>query len=74
MKLKNSTYDFLKWFALIGLNAFGTFYSTIGVVWGLPYVEQIKTTCFALGTFIGACIGISSANYYADEEEKHTDE
>lgn len=73
MILPSKVYEFLKWFSLIGINAFGVFYSTIGVAWGLPYVEQVKTTCFALGTFIGACIGVSSNNYYA-EEDKHTDE
>lgn len=63
MKLSNKAYDFLKWFSLIFLNAFGTFYATIGAAWGLPYIEEVKTTCFALGLFIGACIGISTLNY-----------
>ena len=69
MKLSNTAYDWLKWFALIALPAFGTFYAVIGVTWGLPYVEQIKTTCLALGTLIGALIGVSTMNYYADKEE-----
>lgn len=68
MKLPNNVYDFLKWFALIALPAFGTFYAVVGTTWGLPYVEPIKTTCLALGTLIGACIGVSSANYYKEEE------
>lgn len=63
MKLSNKAYDFLKWFSLIFLNAFGTFYATIGASWGLPYIEEVKTTCFALGLFIGSCIGISTLNY-----------
>lgn len=66
MRMSNTMYDFLKWFSLVGINAFGTFYGTIGSVWGLPYVEEIKTTCFALGLFIGACIGISTVNYNAE--------
>lgn len=71
MILPDKIYAFLKWFCLIALPAFGTLYATLGVAWGLPYVEQIKTTCLALGVFIGACIGVSNANYYA---ERGTDE
>lgn len=74
MKFSNKVYDFLKWFSLVGINAFGTFYATIGSVWGLPYVEEIKTTCFALGLFIGACIGISTVNYNAEMKAGDPDE
>ncbi len=68
MILPDNVYTFLKWFALICLPAFGTFYATLGAAWGLPYVEPIKTTCLALGVFIGACIGVSNANYYSKDE------
>ena len=68
MRLSNTAYDWLKWFALIALPAFGTFYAVVGTTWGLPYVEQIKTTCLALGTLIGACIGVSTINYNAQED------
>ena len=70
MRLSNKAYDWLKWFALIALPAFGTFYAVVGTTWGLPYVEQIKTTCLALGTLIGACIGVSSVNYYNEQKEE----
>lgn len=69
MVLPEKLYLFLKWFSLIVLPAFGTFYAVIGSTWGLPYVEQIKTTCLALGTLIGACIGVSNMNYYAAEKD-----
>lgn len=59
----NRTYDFLKWFALIALPAFGAFYAVIGAAWGLPHVEEVKTTALALGVLIGTCIGVSSYNY-----------
>ena len=68
MRLSNKAYDWLKWFALIALPAFGTFYAVVGTTWGLPYVEQIKTTCLALGTLIGACIGVSTINYNSQED------
>jgi hypothetical protein len=74
MKLSNKAYDFLKWFSLIFLNAFGTFYATIGAAWGLPYIEEVKTTCFGLGLFIGACIGISTVNYNKEKYYEGIDE
>ena len=63
MMLPNNVYDWLKWIALIVLPALGTLYATLGVTWGFPYVEQIKTTCLALGVFIGTIIGVSTMNY-----------
>ena len=63
MKIPNKVYDFLKWFSLLFLPAFGVFYATIGVAWNLPYVEQVKTTASALGLFIGVCIGVSTLEY-----------
>ena len=74
MVLPGKIYEFLKWFSLICLPACGTFWAVFGTTWGLPYVEEIKTTCLALGTLIGACIGVSSMNYYsAVEDEKDTE-
>lgn len=70
MVLSEKWYTFLKWFALICLPAFGTFYAVVGTTWSLPYVEQIKTTCLAFGTLIGACIGVSNMNYYSAEKDK----
>lgn len=68
MQLPDRVYDIVKWIALIVLPAFGAFYATIGAAWGLPYVEPIKTTVLALGVFIGACIGVSTHNYYNKEQ------
>lgn len=69
MILSSKWYAFLKWFALIALPAFGTAYAVIGGTWGLPYIEQVKTTCLAVGTLIGTLIGVSNANYYRNEGE-----
>jgi len=68
MKMSNRMYDVLKWVALIALPAFGTLYATVGAVWGLPFVEEIKTTCLALGVFIGTCIGVSTNAYYKEQD------
>ena len=72
MILPDKLYSFLKWFCLIGLNAFGVLYATLGKTWGLPYVEQIPATCNAIGLFIGTCIGVSHVNYYGQSEEERS--
>lgn len=73
MMLSNKQYDFLKWFALVCLPAFGVCYATLGNAWSLPYIEQVKTTCLALGTFIGALIGVSTKTYYSQKEDEPDD-
>lgn len=69
MKLKNSTYDFLKWFALVAIPAIEAFWLTIGKVWGFPYLTEIGTTIAAVGLLIAALIGVSTSNYRADKEQ-----
>ncbi len=63
MNMSNKLYDILKWVSLIALDAFGLFYNTISAIWGLPLGEEVLATCTALSVFIGALIGISSAQY-----------
>lgn len=73
MKLSNKTYDFLKWFALVAIPATEAFWLTVGKVWGFPYLTEIGTTIAAVGLFIAALIGVSSKNYYEDEEDESED-
>lgn len=68
-KFSNRTYDILKWISLVVLPAIGACYAVVGEAWGLPYVEQIKTTVLALATLLGSCLGVSSINYYSEEED-----
>lgn len=63
MKIKNSTYDFLKWFALIAIPAFQAFWLTVGKVWGFPYLTEVGTTIAAFGLLIAALIGVSTKAY-----------
>lgn len=63
MKLKNKTYDVLKWIALYLLPALGTLYFALSGIWGLPYGEQVVGTITAADTFLGVLLGISSASY-----------
>ena len=33
------------------------------LIWGFPYGEEIVGTIMAVDTFLGVCLGISTANY-----------
>lgn len=63
MKMSNKMYDVLKWVALIALDAIGLFYSTVAAIWGLPFGDQVLTTCTALSVLLATLIGVSSAQY-----------
>ena len=66
--LKNSTYDVLKWVCLIALPALATLVAALGAIWGIPHCEQIVLTINAVALFIGALIGVSSAQYNKSHE------
>lgn len=68
MKLSDKTYDILKWLCCILLPAIGTFYMAMAGAWGLPYADEVSKTTQALALFIGALIGISSAQYYKGQQ------
>lgn len=61
--MNNRTYDILKRIALIIIPALATFVSAAGIVWGIPYTNEITATITAFGVFLGAALGVSSANY-----------
>ena len=63
MKISNKVYDILKWLSLVAFDAVGIFYSTIATIWKLPLGDEVLATCAAMSLFLGALIGISSANY-----------
>jgi hypothetical protein len=70
MKMSNKVYDVLKWFALVAFDAVGYFYQEIADVWSLPYGDEVLKTCVAISILIGALIGVSSAKYNKNKEEK----
>lgn len=61
--MSNKVYDVLKWIAQILLPALGTLYFALSSIWGLPYGEEIVGTITALDAFLGAVLGISTAQY-----------
>lgn len=80
----NKIYDVLKWLALVALDAVGIAYNALSGVWGLPYGQEIQTTCVILSVLIGTLIGVSGARYqqnnlnindftYEDYEIKETE-
>lgn len=66
--LSNKMYDILKSIALIWLPAIGTLYFALAGIWNFPYAEEIVGTITAVDTFLGAVLGISSANYNAVDD------
>lgn len=67
--MKNSTYDKLKYIALIVLPASATLVEAVTGIWSLPYGPQIATTINAVATFLGAILVVSSNNYRKKVEE-----
>ena len=63
MKLKNSTYNVLKFVALVFLPALGTAYFAVAGIWHLQHTTQIIGTITAVDTFLGALLHVSSKPY-----------
>lgn len=68
MKLSNKLYDVLKWIALVVLPALSALYLGLAGLWGFPCGEQVSGTIALIDTFLGALLGISSANYAKSKE------
>ena len=63
MKLSDKAYNILKWIAQLFLPAAGTLYFALACIWGFPYGEEIVGTISAIDAFLGAILGISTAQY-----------
>lgn len=70
MKLKDSTYDFLKWLAMLFLPALATLVKVVFTIWNIPYGSEISATIVALNTFLGAILGISNMAYNKQKDEQ----
>ena len=68
MKLNDKIYDILKWVALGVLPAIATLYTALAGVWGLPYAQEIPATITAVDLFIGALLGVSTAQYNKEDK------
>ena len=67
--MSNKVYDVLKWIALVVLPAIATLYMALSGIWGFPYGDQIVGTITAVDAFLGALLGISSAQYKKKQTE-----
>lgn len=70
MQLSNKAYDIIKFLCTILFPALGTLYFGLSQIWGFPYGEEIVGTISCIDVFLGALIGISSANYYAEDAQE----
>lgn len=64
--MSNKLYDILKFIAQIVLPALATLYFALAKIWGFPYGEEIVGTISAVDIFLGALLGISTAQYNKD--------
>lgn len=71
MKLKNETYDRLKWISMIALPALSAFYAALAIFWGLPKGVEVSGSLGASGVFVGALLGRSTAAYEADPDSEY---
>ena len=63
MKLPNKLYDWLKWICCIVIPAAVTFYGVLAESLALPYADIVAKIAAGVCAFIGALIGISTAEY-----------
>lgn len=61
--MSNRLYDVLKFIAQILLPALATLYFALAQLWGLPLAEEIVGTISAVDVFLGALLGISTAQH-----------
>lgn len=72
LKISNTTYDILKWIALIFLPATSTLYFALATIWGMPYAEEIMGTIVAIDTFLGTILKISTTQYNKTKQNLNT--
>lgn len=70
MKLPDNVYNILKWVTMICIPALTTAYVGLSGVWGWPYATEIAKTSAVVCTLLGALLGISTATYNAEKNDK----
>lgn len=73
MKLNDKVYDVLKWIALVCLPALATLISVVLPLWNLAdeaTVTAIVGTISAVDVFLGALLGVSTAQYNKSNMEQ----
>lgn len=73
MKMSNKLFDALKYIALYVLPALGTLWFALSSLWRWPYSEEILGTITAADAFLGALLGISTAQYKKEQAKPDED-
>ena len=66
--LSNRAWDFLKWFCAFGLHALGVAYGQLGVLWNLPFINEITKSLDIVGTLLAAFLMWENYQYKQDFE------
>lgn len=74
MKLKDSTYDMLKWLAIYFIPALTTFTGVCGMALNWEQTAVVTTIIGAFGAFLASCIGMSTRQYEKEKAEKYAGE
>ena len=51
--MTDKMFDFIRFWAEVGISAIGILYGSLADIWNLPYGERVLQTCAAVGTFLG---------------------
>ncbi len=70
MKLNSQAYDIVKWIVQVVMPALIVAIGTIGGAIQWEHTELTMTVLGAITTFMGASLGLSSAQYYKNEADK----
>lgn len=71
MKLKNNSYDTLKWVALIALPAVTVFISTVGEPLGWSFTNTALIVLPAVSVLLGALLQTSTAKFNQRDDEEY---
>ena len=72
--LTNKVYDVLKWLVLVAIPAATTLYVAIAAIWGFPYADEVAKTSAAICVFLGAILGVSTAQYNKGKGNENTND
>ena len=69
--IPSRVYDVLKWVGLIVCPALAVLFGTVAQAWGMEasIASAVVLTVNAIGTFIGAIIGVSQGKAYLDAKK-----
>ena len=70
-KMSDSVYNVLKWIAQVILPAIGALYFGLAEIWHFPFASEVVGTITVIDAFLGAILGISTANYNAAKRREN---